>query len=83
VLDSVRRYGAKAEHGTVTAIWACALGLGFSKPSGIDNLTSERCETSTRMSQIMLQQLSPHSKIDARRFETFDVSDGRSNAVEH
>jgi hypothetical protein len=43
---------------------------------GVDNLTNERHETSTPMSQFMLKPLSPHSKIDARRFETVDASDG-------
>ena len=42
----------------------------------IDKLTSRRRDTSTPMSQIYATQLSPHSKIVARRFETVDASDG-------
>jgi hypothetical protein len=50
---------------------------------GIDTLTSRRQEMSSLTSQFMLPRLSRRSKIDARRFETVDASDGSSNAVEH
>jgi hypothetical protein len=43
---------------------------------GLDTLTNERRETSNRCPRFMLQQLSPHANIDARRFETVDASDG-------
>jgi hypothetical protein len=50
---------------------------------GIDTLTSRRQEMSSLTSQFMLPRLSHRSKIDGRRFEIVDASDGSSNAVEH
>ena len=52
-------------------------------PTGIDTLTSRRQEMSSLTSQFMLPRLSHRAKIDARRVETGDASDGSSNAVEH
>jgi hypothetical protein len=43
---------------------------------GVDKLTSERREASTPMSRFTPLQLSPRAKIDARRFEIADASDG-------
>jgi hypothetical protein len=55
----------------------------FTSTEGIDTLTNRRQEMSSLTSQFMLPRLSHRSKIDARRFETVDASDGSSNAVEH
>jgi hypothetical protein len=52
-------------------------------PTSVDTLTSRRQEMSSLTSQFMLPRLSHRAKIDARRFETGDASDGSSNAVEH